>query len=100
MNQLQHAHKPKFLALWVANLVIGFGLGWALYFMAGWSRWASIVACAASLLVVPPQLTWFRGSMHLIVIVGCRVLFMVWAIWYLSQPHIKAAFQKPTNLTA
>ena len=92
-NQLQKPHKPQFFALWVVNLVAGFGLGWALYFMQEWSRWVSIVACALSLVVVPPQLAVFRDRTYLIVAIACRVLFMVWAIWYLFRPHVKDAFQ-------
>jgi hypothetical protein len=80
------------LALSVASLLISLILAFALLKMQNWSRWVSIAVYAISLVFIPREVIAAHGVPDL-VRVGLRTLFFVWAIWYLSQPHVKAAFR-------
>jgi hypothetical protein len=91
-------HLPELVLSWrllvlsVANLLISVILAVALLKMKTWSRWVSIAVYVISLVFIPREVIAAHGVPDL-VRVGLRTLFFVWTIWYLSQPHVKAAFR-------
>ena len=91
----QLAQKHRLLAFLVANLLIAFVPAVALLKMKSWSRWVAIAVAAFSLVFIQTA----HGVADMIR-AALRTLFNVWVIWYLAQPHIKAAFRKPTTQLA
>src|SRR5882672_7488311 len=86
----------RFLALSMGNLIIGIVLGIALLRMKSWSRWLAIVASVVQLLFVPHEIAVAQSSISMIRI-GLRTLLFVWAISYLTRPHVKTAFTNPAG---
>jgi uncharacterized membrane protein (DUF2068 family) len=82
----------RFLALSMGNLIIGIILGIALLRMKSWSRWLAIIASVVQLLFVPHEIAVAQSSVS-IIRTGLRILLFVWAIWYLTRPHVKTAFK-------
>jgi hypothetical protein len=82
----------RFLALSTGNLITGIVLGIALFRMKSWSRWLAIIASVVQLLFVPHEIAVAQGSIS-IIRTGLRTLLFVWAIWYLTRPHVKTAFK-------
>lgn len=82
----------RFLALSMGNLLIGIIVGIALSRMKSWSRWLAIIVSAVQLLFVPHNVAIAQSSLS-IIRTGLGTLLHVWAIWYLTRPHVKAAFQ-------
>jgi len=95
----QLAQKHRLLAFLVANLLIAFVPAVALLKMKSWSRWVAIAVAAFSLVFIPREVQTAHGVADMIR-AALRTLFNVWVIWYLAQPHIKAAFRKPTTQLA
>jgi 4-hydroxybenzoate polyprenyltransferase len=88
-NPLQH---QRLLAQSVAFLVIAITLGIALLRMKRWSRWLAITISAAQLLSVVYGVAVAHSSSPAGRL-ALRIWFAVWAIWYLTRPQVKAAFQ-------
>lgn len=84
--------QPRLLAWSALNLIIGVTLGVSLLRMKNWSRWFAIIASASNLLFVPHEVAVAHTSVA-IIRAGLRILFIVCVIWYLTRPHVKAAFQ-------
>jgi len=76
----------------MGNLIIGIILGIALLRLKSWSRWIAIIASVVQLLFVPHEIALAQGSIS-IIRTGLRTLLFVWAIWYLTRPHVKTAFK-------
>ena len=92
-NPLQY---PRPLAQSVAGLIIAVTLGIALLKMKNWSRWLAIMYSALQLLLVLYRVAVAHSSIAAApVVLGIVLgtLFAVWAIWYLTRPHVKTAFQ-------
>ena len=87
------------LLLSAVNLVFTVPVGVGLLKMQSWSRWAGIAVCAASLVLIPQAVVAAHGLPD-IIRAGLRTLFFVWVIWYLSQPHVKAAFRAAAPVQA
>lgn len=88
-SPLQH---PKLLAQSLICLIVGVTLGIALLRMKNWSRWLAVTISVAELLSV----LYVVAAAHSSVAIGrlaLRTLFAVGVIWYLTRPHVKAAFQ-------
>jgi hypothetical protein len=85
------------LVVAVANLLITATLGIALLKMQRWSRWVGIAVCAAALVFIPRQVVAAHGLVGNLIRVELWTLFYVWAIWYLFQPHVKAAFRSDSK---
>jgi len=83
---------PRLLALSVGYLIIGVILGIGLLRMKNWSRWLAIIMNATQLLFIPHEVAVGQGSIS-IIRTGLRTLLFVWAIWYLTRPHVKTAFK-------
>jgi len=58
-----------------------------------------IAVCVASLVLIPQAVVAAHGLPD-IIRAGLRTLFFVWVIWYLSQPHVKAAFRAAAPVQA
>jgi uncharacterized membrane protein (DUF2068 family) len=90
---------PRFIAFEIGNLTLAITTGIGLLTMKGWSRWLAIIYAAASLVMSIRQLAvdppWRHGVpvFTSLVAVVLRMLFCVWAIWYLARARIKMAFQ-------
>lgn len=82
----------RLLAQSLVYLIIGVTLGVALLRMKNWSRWLAITFSAALLLSVPYVVSVAHSSIAMGRL-GLGALLHVWVIWYLSRPHVKAAFQ-------
>jgi len=89
-NPLQH---PGLLAQSVIYLIVAVTLGIALLRMKNWSRWLAVTVSAAELLSVLYVLAGAHSS-SAIGRLALRTLFAVGVIWYLTRPHIKAAFHR------
>ena len=89
------AQKIGLLAQAVTNLLVFVTLCVSLLTMQSWSRWLCIAVCALSLLLVPSIVVEAHGNWLTLIRAGLRTLFCVWGVWYLSQPHVKAAFRNP-----
>jgi hypothetical protein len=87
------------LLLSAVNLLFTVPVGVGLLKMQSWSRCAGIAVCAASLVLIP-QAVVAAHSLSDIIRAGLRTLFFVWVIWYLSQPHVKAAFRTASPVQA
>jgi hypothetical protein len=85
--------RAKLLALSAAYLIVAITLAVTLLRMTTWSRWLAIVVNATQLLLVPYSIAVNHGFVALIRS-GVSALFSVWVIWYLTRPHVKAAFQE------
>ena len=90
----------EMFALRVANWLIALILGIALLNMKRWSRWAAIAICAGTLGFTARQVILVHRQTHFPhfltydpEVVALKTLFCVWVIWYLTRPHIKAAFR-------
>ena len=76
----------------VVNILVGTVLIVALLRMHKWARWAVVVISAASLILAPLRIVLAHEQLYRIgVMVQCS--FWAWAVWYLFQPHVKAAFR-------
>ena len=75
--------------------VLAIVLGWGLLKLKEWARIVTIVFAAIG--AVFGLLGLFTLLAHIAVIgifwALCRLAINVWIIWYLLQPHVKAAFQ-------
>ena len=87
-NPLQH---PRLLAFSMAVLIIAVTLGIALLRMKNWSRWLAITFNAVLLLSALYRGAVDHSSIDTRVVLGA--LFALSVIWYLTRPHVKAAFQ-------
>jgi len=83
----------RVFAFSVANLLIALILGIALLNMKRWSRWAAIATCVASLALIPRVVIAGHHMADIMILTALKTLFYVWVIWYLTRPHIKAAFR-------
>jgi hypothetical protein len=86
---LQH---PGLLAQSLVYFVVSVTLSVALLKMRNWSGWLAITFSAVQLLSVLYIVV--ANSPVSIGRLGLRVLFAVWVIWYLTRPHVRAAFQR------
>jgi ABC-type proline/glycine betaine transport system permease subunit len=89
---LNPLHYPGLLAQLVIYLIVGVTLGIALLRMKNWSRWLAVTVSAAQLL----DTLYVIAIAHSSIAIGrlaLRTLFAVGVIWYLTRPHVKAAFQ-------
>lgn len=83
---------PVFVAQSAMYLIVGVTLGIALLRMRKWSRLLSITLSAAQLLtalfvIARPEFATGRLTLP-------RTLLAMWAIYYLTRPHIKVSFQR------
>lgn len=97
----------RLFALHMVNLLIALILGIALLSMKRWSRWAAIAICAATLGFTARQVILVHRQTHFPHVltydpelVALKTLFCVWVIWYLTRPHIKAAFRSSRHQLA
>ena len=81
------------LLLSVPNLLIPLVLGIALLKMKSWARWLCIGIGVASIPFLLLQIIAAHPQSPLFVRAVLFMVFYIWAIWYLSQPHVKAAFK-------
>ena len=84
--------QPKLAALSVGYLIIGITLAVALLRMKTWSRWLAIAVNIAQLLLIPYAIVVAHGLVAEIR-AGVSTLFSASVIWYLTRPHITAAFK-------
>ncbi|MGA8214421.1 MAG: hypothetical protein WB799_12565 [Candidatus Sulfotelmatobacter sp.] len=79
------------LGLLVTVGLLGVGLGGALLKLENWARVLMIVLSGLSLIAIPGRAAMAHSLAGAIAIL-VRGLFLLWIVWYLFQPHIKAAF--------
>jgi hypothetical protein len=72
-------------------VLLGIGIGIALLMLQNWARWLVIVFYGLSFLGIPVRLVASHTVVDVVVAL-LPALYLAWAIWYLSQPHVKAAF--------
>jgi hypothetical protein len=84
--------QPKFAALSAGYLIIAATLAIALLKMKPWSRWSTIAVNVAQLLLIPYAMVVDHGPVA-IIRAALSTLFSAVVIWYLTRPHIKAAFK-------
>jgi hypothetical protein len=79
------------LGILVVVALFSVGLSVALLMLQNWARWVSIVLYAFSLLRCVGSVATANGAIDAVagLVPG---LYLLWAIWYLCQPHVKAAF--------
>jgi hypothetical protein len=76
----------------LANVVVMLFVAGGLYRMQGWSRWVSIAILAITLVRIPIQLIE-KNAFTDTTLEAIHVLFLVWAIHYLTRPYAKTAFR-------
>jgi len=79
------------LGLLVVVALFSVGLSVALLMLQNWARWVSIVLYAFSLLRCAGFVATANGTIDAVasLVPG---LYLLWAVWYLCQAHVKAAF--------
>lgn len=85
-SQLPLLQSLTALVIVVALLFVAGGL----YKMQGWARWASILILAIELVRIPIEAVKENAFAA---ITGIHVLFIVWAIRYLTRPLARSAFR-------
>lgn len=86
-------HRPEGGLAWisVAVVILSICLGVALLKMQNWARAVVIVLYGLSLIRMTGHVIFTHGAADglALLVPGCYVL---WAIWYMHQQHVKAAF--------
>jgi len=81
------------LGIFVIGALLGFALGVALLMLQNWARLLMVVGCVLSLIVIPARMFMMHSLVDALEAL-LRGLYFVWVVWYLLQPHVKAAFSK------
>jgi hypothetical protein len=74
-----------------ANVVVMLFVAGGLYKMQGWSRWVSIAILAITLVRIPIRQVGKNDLAD--TTLAIHVLFLIWAIHYLTRPYAKSAFR-------
>ena len=84
---------PSSITPAILNFAIAATLGIALLKLRNWARWAVIAVAVYWLLFLPREVHEARVIVDF-AYTGIGALFCVCAIWYLSRPKIRAAFNE------
>ncbi|MGA9980188.1 MAG: hypothetical protein WBQ08_16335 [Candidatus Sulfotelmatobacter sp.] len=96
LSEMLSAHRPEGRLAWmlVAVVVLSICLGVALLRLHNWARAAVIVLYGLSLIRMTGHVIFAHGVADILAVLvpGCYVL---WAVWYMHQQQVKAAFGRP-----
>ncbi len=79
------------LGLLVVTVLISITVTVALLKLQNWARWVAVVLYVISLVGIPGRVVAAHGFGDIMSVL-LPGLFLVWAVWYLFQAHVKAAF--------
>jgi threonine/homoserine efflux transporter RhtA len=79
------------LGMLITMVLLSVALSIALLKLRNWARWIVIVFYGMSLIGVPARVVTSHDVVGAFVTV-LPGLYLLWAVWYLFQPHVKAAF--------
>jgi hypothetical protein len=87
--------RPEGGLAWILIVVIALsvGLGIALLRLQNWARAVVIVLYGLSLLPVAGHVILGHGAANVLIELA-RGFYLLWAVWYLHQPHVKTAFAR------
>lgn len=77
----------------ILAILAGVGLGVALLMLQNWGRWIVILLYALSLVRAAASLV-FAHSLANVLLELVLASYPAWVVWYLFQPHVRAAFLK------
>jgi hypothetical protein len=81
----------RWLGILIVVVLLGVGISVALLKLRNWARWVAIVFYGLSLIAIPIRLIRAPGIADAMTAL-VPGLYLLWAVWYLFQRHVKAAF--------
>jgi hypothetical protein len=90
---LRSAQRPQvgFVVMLAVVVLFSVGLSVALFMLQNWARRVTIVLCVLPLLNTPRQVVTAHGVVDAVTAL-LPGLFLLWAVWYLFQSDVEAAF--------
>ncbi|HMH06241.1 MAG TPA: hypothetical protein VK579_06120 [Terriglobales bacterium] len=79
------------LGILIVVVLLGVGISVALLKLQNWARWVAIVFYALSLIAIPVRVIRAPGIADAVT-ASVPGLYLLWAVWYLFRPLVKAAF--------
>jgi hypothetical protein len=82
-----------FQGISIVAVLVGIGLSVALLMLKNWGRWIVIVLYGLSLIRVMASLV-LAHRLPNVLLELVLASYLAWVVWYLFQPHVRAAFLK------